>query len=329
MAHLRLPCSQITSAPVALLHVEIISVKTDKKNVVAVIVTYEPAIPDLSRLLGALTLQVEACIVIDNGSSNGAVAAIQNFCRGNVFLVPLERNYGIAYAQNRGIAKAKELGAEYVLLSDQDSVPAPNMVGTLLSVIEKRISAGDKVACVGPRYLDERQQNPVPFIRIDGLRLKRCSCASENAVVPVDYLIASGCLIPVSVLDRVKGMREDLFIDYVDIEWGLRARRLGFQSYGVCGARMSHSLGDKPIRFMGRQIPLHSPLRHYYHFRNAVLLYRENWIPTNWKLVDGWRLLLKYGFYSMFAVPRVRHWWMMTLGVWHGLRRKSGKLHVK
>jgi len=121
-------------------------------------------------------------------------------------------------------------------------------------------------------------------------------------------------------------MREDLFIDYVDIEWGLRARHQGFQSYGVCSAYMRHSLGDHPINFFGKNIPLHSPLRHYYHFRNAVLLYREAWVPLNWKLVDGWRLCLKYVFYSLFAKPRMAHWRMMTLGLWHGLKGKTGKL---
>jgi rhamnosyltransferase len=71
---------------------------------------------------------------------------------------------------------------------------------------------------------------------------------------------------------------------------------------------------------------VHTPLRHYYHFRNAVWLYRQNWVPRNWKWVDGYRLLLKYVFYSLFARPRVTHWRMMTLGIWHGLRGRAGCL---
>ena len=298
-------------------------------KIAAVVVTYFPQLEALERLLDQLEQQADLIVVVDNGSKEDAIATIEKRVGPAFHLIRLQSNLGIATAQNKGVVWAREQNADYVILFDQDSNPGPSMLGNLLSAIEERIAAGDKVACVGPRYLDERQQNPVPFIRIEGLKFERCQCATNDAVVPVDYLIASGCLIPVKVLEQVGGMREDLFIDYVDIEWGLRARRFGFQSYGVCGARMSHSLGDSPIRFMGRQSPLHSPLRHYYHFRNAVILYRENWVPTNWKLVDGWRLLLKYGFYSMFAAPRMQHWWMMTLGVWHGLLRKSGKLDMK
>lgn len=291
-------------------------------GVVAVVVTYQPALDVLKQLLDVLILQVDSVVLVDNGTHVDLAA--WNSERGTraVELLLLGENKGIAVAHNIGIQWARNRGAEFVLLMDQDSIPASDMVEKLISTISKQPS----LAVVGPRYLDERQDNPPPFIRIRGLTLERCACSTEDSVVPVDYLISSGCLIPMSVLEKVGGMRDDLFIDYVDIEWGLRARHHGFQSYGVCSAHMQHSLGDHPIKFFGKNIPLHSPLRHYYHFRNAVLLYKEPWVPLNWKLVDGWRLCLKYGFYSLFAKPRITHWRMMTLGVWHGLLSKTGLL---
>jgi rhamnosyltransferase len=180
-------------------------------------------------------------------------------------------------------------------------------------------------ASVGPSYVDARQRMPAPFLRVEGLRLRRCVCERDDAVVPTDHLIASGCLIPLSAIDIVGQMREDLFIDYVDTEWGLRARRHGLQSYGVCGAKMQHSLGNAPIVILGRKFALHSPLRHYYRFRNAVILYREIWIPWNWKLVDGYRLLLRYGFYALCARPRWERFRMMTRGLIHGLMGRTGQ----
>ncbi|MGE0800669.1 MAG: glycosyltransferase family 2 protein, partial [Lautropia sp.] len=160
--------------------------------------------------------------------------------------------------------------------------------------------------------------------RIEGLHLRRCRCIADSDIVEVYYLIASGSLIPRATLEAVGTMAEALFIDYVDIEWGLRARRLGFRSYGVCGAKMSHDLGDEPIRFLGRALPLHSPLRHYYHFRNAVWLYRSSGLPLGWKIVDGYRLLLKYGFYCLFAKPRLQHCRMMSRGIRDGLLGRLG-----
>ncbi|MFP3422342.1 hypothetical protein R0K19_23515, partial [Bacillus sp. SIMBA_161] len=90
-------------------------------------------------------------------------------------------------------------------------------------------------------------------------------------------------------------------------EWGLRAQARGFQSFGVYSAVMQHQLGDEPIYFRGRYIPVHSPLRHYYHFRNAVWLYRQSWLRSDWKIVDGLRLARKFGFYSLITPPRLKH----------------------
>ena len=291
-------------------------------GITAVVVTYQPALEVLGQLLDALVPQVTSVVVVDNGSHSDLAAWNSARDTRAVELLRLGENRGIAAAQNVGIQWARNRGAGFVLLMDQDSIPAPDMVEKLVSTISEQTSP----ATAGPRYLDERQDNPPPFIRVRGLSLERCACSTEESVVPVDYLISSGCLIPMSVLDKVGGMRNDFFIDYVDIEWGLRARHHGFQSYGVCSAHMQHSLGDHPIKLFSKNIPLHSPLRHYYHFRNAVLLYKEPWVPLNWKLVDGWRLCLKYVFYSLFAKPRMAHWRMMTLGVWHGWVGKAGKL---
>lgn len=296
--------------------------QSHRSRIVAVVVTYQPTLEIFEQLLDALVPQVTSVVVVDNGSHSDLAAWNSERDIRGIELLRLGENRGIADAQNVGIQWARNREAEFVLLMDQDSIPAPDMAEKLISAISEQPSP----AAAGPRYLDKRQDNPPPFIRVRGLRLERCACSTEESVVPVDYLIASGCLIPMSVLDKVGGMRNDLFIDYVDIEWGLRARHHGFQSYGVCSAHMQHSLGDHPIKFFSKNIPLHSPLRHYYHFRNAVLLYKEPWMPLNWKLMDGWRLCLKYAFYSLFAKPSMAHRRMMTLGVWHGLAGKTGKL---
>lgn len=297
-------------------------------SIFAVVVTYEPDGEALRRLLHALRHQVAGAVVIDNGSSLAIESVVGQDLLADPWceLVRLPSNLGVAAAQNVGIERARETGADFLALFDQDSEPAPDMISKLLGVASLKLSEGVRVAAVGPRYMDERQDNPPPFIRIEGVSVKRMACPSPQAVVEVDYLIASGSLIPMAALDTVGAMREDLFIDYVDIEWGLRAKLAGFRSFGVCGARMRHDLGNEPIDLLGRKIPLHSPLRHYYHFRNAVRLYAEKGLPWNWKVADGWRLLLKYGFYSLFARPRGEHWRMMSLGIAHGLTRRMGKL---
>lgn len=291
------------------------------EHIVAVVVTYQPDLDALSEVLRATIPQVGATVLVDNGSNADISAWLVQQRLGSVAIIRLGANLGIAAAQNEGIRFARRRGARSVLLLDQDSIAAPDMVARL----SEAAAALPHVASVGPSYVDIRQRIPAPFLRVEGLRLRRCGCERDDAVVPADHLIASGCLIPLAAIDLVGEMREDLFIDYVDTEWGLRARRHGLQSYGICGAKMLHALGNAPIVILGRQVALHSPLRHYYRFRNAMILYREVWIPWNWKLVDGYRLLLRYGFYTLFAKPRWERFRMMTLGCLHGLLGRTGQ----
>jgi rhamnosyltransferase len=293
--------------------------------IIGVIVSYQPSFASLDVLLSALQAQVDSIVLIDNGSSQDLKDWLHARNDDSIHGICLNENLGIAAAQNIGIKWAREQGATHVILSDQDSLPAPDMVATLLAAVESKSAKGIKVAAVGPRYLDSRQQNPPPFIQIRGLQLHRQPCDGISSIVPVDYLIASGCMFAMSTLDDVGLMSDRLFIDYVDIEWGLRAKQLGYQCYGVCGAKMKHDLGDAPIRFAGQTFPVRSPLRHYYMFRNAIWLYFHTSLPFNWKLVDGWRLLLKYGFYSLYAKPRLSHLKMMSLGIWHGLIGRLGR----
>lgn len=293
--------------------------------VVAIIVTYRPEFSVFFRLLERLLPQVDRVVVVDNGSPLDLAQALERRSDERLEFVPLGKNEGIAHAQNVGVARARDLRASHVILFDHDSAPEHDMVARLLACLKRLEAEGRRVASVGPCYVDERQANPPPFIRVKGLKLMRCLTPETEDSVSVDYLIASGCLIPLSALDDVGGMNANLFIDYVDIEWGQRARSKGYQNFGCFSAHMHHSLGDEPILFMGNAYPAHSPLRHYYLFRNAVLLYRMKHMPIDWKWADGVRLVLKYGFYTLFSKPRLKHFMMMSKGIWHGLLGRSGK----
>lgn len=123
-------------------------------------------------------------------------------------------------------------------------------------------------------------------------------------------------------------MDESFSIDYVDIEWGLRAMHAGYSNYGVCDATMAHPIGEQllTIPFLRKKVPLHSPLRYYYHFRNAVLLYKRSYSSLSWVVNDSARLVAKFVVYALFAPDRLRHIQMMSRGVWHGLIGVSGRL---
>ena len=233
----------------------------DTDMVTAIIVTYHPEMVVLGALLDSVGSQVDHIIVIDNGSSRISGELIQQYLPANGTFISKGYNSGMAEAINTGLSEARKLAASHVVLFDQDSLPDPDMVENLFSVMSIKEETGYKVAAVGPRYSDVKGQQASPFVKLDGMRLRRVDC-NEDEVVAVDHLISSGCLISMEALKEVGGMEESLFIDYVDTEWCLRAIYQGYALFGVCSAHMQHDLGDGFVDLFGRTITVRSSLRY-------------------------------------------------------------------
>jgi rhamnosyltransferase len=107
----------------------------------------------------------------------------------------------------------------------------------------------------------------------------------------------------------------------------MRARARGFNCYGVCAAHMEHGFGERrlALRWMpDRGIPFREPLRHYYIFRNALLLMRRSYVPARWKLNELKRLLLLMLAYVSSAPAPLRQLRCMLRGALHGLAGRSG-----
>jgi rhamnosyltransferase len=303
--------------------------------VAAVVVTYRPDISATATLLAALAPQVELLVVVDNGSGPDAVAALAQAVAalpGRAELVELASNAGIAAAQNLGIAWARERGARYVLLSDQDSVPAPDMVQRLLTGLEKaRTPGGAPVGAVGPVTVDERAEGTTLLFEDRRWGPRRAAVPDvDGALVPVVFLIASGCLVPMEVLDAVGPMNEAWFIDHIDLEWGLRATRAGYALYGVAGAHLGHHLGDRMTRIPGREreVHIHSPVRNYYMARNTVLLMKSGLLRQAWRWGYLFWIVKYAAFYGVFVAPRARRATLLARGFIDGVRGRAGRLET-
>jgi rhamnosyltransferase len=121
-------------------------------------------------------------------------------------------------------------------------------------------------------------------------------------------------------------MEDALFIDFVDLEWCIRARSKGYAVLGAPALRLQHSLGGQPVVIFGRAYPSHSPLRHYYMFRNAIALVRRSYVPWSWKSTELVKFPARLIIYGLFLPPRARHLGMAALGIWHGLTGQMGAL---
>lgn len=294
-------------------------------GVCAVIVTLHPEPALLAEAVAAIAPQVDAVVLFDNGSGEAALAALRGVAAVHgCVLLENGVNVGLAAGFNRGIAHARAAGHEFVLLLDQDSVAAPGMVAALRGAFGA-LSARAKVGALGPCFEDPRSGLRAPFVRI-GFPFNRKLAGGPGEYVECDFLISSGCLLPLPVLDQVGDMDEQLFIDNVDLDWSFRARAAGYRLFGVCDAGMRHSIGDRvlPSRWASAGILVHGPGRLYYIMRNRVLLYRRRHVPRRWIAQDLPRLCGKLLRMSLLVRPRRANLRAMLAGLRDGVAGRSG-----
>lgn len=296
-------------------------------DICSIIVTYNPDIVVLEKLLQLLVKQVGHIIIVDNSTASKVLSFINRVNTDQVYIIQNDENVGLAAAHNKGILWATQHNFKFVLLFDQDSIPGVNLAKELLSATDNLATNGYQVAAVGPQYYDRSKSKVIPFTKYSGVKVKNLSGQEDiiKKYCAVDYVITSGSLIAVEVFEQVGLYDESLFIDYVDIEWALRAHSFGYQSFGVCTVTMEHQLGDSVVNFFGRHVSMHSPLRHYYMMRNPIYVYKKPYVAFGWLLNDALLLCARFVFYALFSTSRITHIRMMLKGLWDGLCNNMGK----
>lgn len=303
------------------------------ERIFAVVVTFHPCEAHLSELLEALLPQVERVVLVDNTSgSNDAVGRLAERMSGverRIRLLALGRNVGVAAALNIGMRVCFESGCTHVLLSDQDSLPAANMVSCLLDADRLLRSQGAAIAAVGPAVRNQTVEQPVRFVA----RRQRLPWyvydvpSPSRPLIKVASLITSGSLLSRSAVEAIGPMREDLFVDYVDIEWCQRAGAKGFSSYACVNAKLIQRMGDRTMRIwlLGwRRISEYSPLRLYYQFRNSAFLCRMDGVELAFKLGQPWFWLGKLYAYLLFSRQKKTSLRMMFRGWVDGFSGRLG-----
>ncbi len=301
----------------------------------AVVVCFHPDPDRLSELVRRLLHQCLGVVIVDNTpAGEGEVTRCMPadwLQQDGLKLLPQGCNLGIATGFNLGIRAAREAGASHVLLSDQDSLPALDMVPHLLAAERRLRSQGVSPGAIGPGFSNAVDRRPFRFqvFSLGGWRCRQVMADADRPIFEVGALISSGSLIRLDVLASVGGMRDELFIDYVDVEWCQRARSKGHPSYVCSGAGLEHRLGDAPLRVWAggwRTLAGHGPRRLYFQARNAVYLMGLPYIAPAYRLARPGVLLGLFYAHGGFSNRRADALRMLVRGLWDGVRGRLGGL---
>jgi GT2 family glycosyltransferase len=213
-------------------------------------------------------------ILVDNASRDGTVEAVSDQYPA-VRILRQESNLGFAEGNNIGIRHALELGADYVFLLNNDATIAADALDRCIAVAERLPDAGaicpliyfaepPTLVWYAGATFDARRAHSGRVLGYREIDHGQFADTGET-----DRVAGAAVLFPRRALERVGMLDTALFFLYEDVDWSLRARRLGLRIYFVPQAKVWHRVSATA----GGE---HSALIAYYDTRNHLAVCRRH-----------------------------------------------------
>ena len=279
-----------------------------------VIVLYNPDKELLERAISLIKEQVDTICLVDNTPSP---ISINIECSTKVVYYAMNGNRGIAAAQNRGVRYFIKQNFDFVFYLDQDSIPPRNIIDSLLKHYFCLLSNNIIVGAVGPRAFNRCENKEYKGSVKKGKKI-------NDEITEVSELISSASLIAISNFEKAGLMDEELFIDGVDHEWCWRVNsKMNGRFFFVETVKLSHHLGEGDRYFLWKKVPIPTPFRTYYQFRNYFILLRRDYVPTYWKVSNGIKYVIKLFYYPLCISPRLLYLKKIAMGIRYGIFYKK------
>lgn len=287
-------------------------------QIISIIVVFNPDLEKLKNILKLHSSTFSNCVIVNNSPEINLGDLPKN-----IHMIYCKSNVGLASALNQGISYAKKMGFKMCALFDQDSTFNTSFVEDMIKRINS-YKTNKKVAVFSPIFFNYLTNSYGYNIFYKNFFLIRSKPDLKILNLQPDYVITSGSFIPLEAINDVGLMLDKLFIDFIDIEWCLRAKRKKYSVVSFQDVVLKHHMGASSFKFLGKFFPINSPSRVYYYFRNSFYLYHNENMPLYWKIVDFSRNLLRILFYLILVDFR-SYFKPIFIGIGHGVSNKMGK----
>jgi len=271
-------------------------------HIAAVVVLYHPDYSVYQNIQTYISY-VDKLYIVDNSENESPLTKkLSTYPKSTV--LHRGKNIGIAQALNLALIEAKKDNYDWLMTMDQDSF---FQSGQLKKYIKDCChQAYSKVALFSP-------QHNAKFAIKDGDNVfsKQLTVMTSANIINVDKILAIG------------SYDENLFIDEVDHELGLRLNQMGLEILRNDTVYVSHSLG---ILYSEKyHIRVYPPIRIYYMIRNYLYLKNKyrNSFSNFFNKRD--RYLVKFFFLQLFFNGKPFETFQMFFrGVWDYKKKKFG-----
>jgi rhamnosyltransferase len=228
---------------------------------------------------------------------------------------------GLAGAYNRGAEVLLGRTCEVIFLLDQDSDIEASFFEKMMQAC-RELGTGEFL--VGPKIYEINLGKCMPVFQPGKHIPKRLAIDDHNeGMFPSLCIISSGSAISAAAYRKLGAFREDYFIEYIDIEYSLRAVSQKVPVYMNAAVTMRQTTG-KIERHGDKYTTNHVAWRRYYGARNAVhclYLHRASW-GLHW--VSGLLAFLQVLRVLQYEPQKVQKITAITCGYLDGLFGRLG-----
>ena len=279
----------------------------------------------VEALLGQTRI-LQEIIVVDNASTDGTSAILAGRYP-QVTVLRMKENVGAAGAWARGLSYAAlEKGYDWVWSFDDDSLPAADVLATLLGGIGSLNGTQAEVGMIAPMPVHQETRTRYPPLLWRNGFVTPSAKYTQNPLWFADLIIASGCLVRRDVIGKIGLPRADFFMDFFDYEYSLRARLNGYKIAVVPGAELGHQIGNARKVWAGHQRlwTSYAPWREYYNSRNLAYAGWHLYPNIETKRFVLGHLVRHAGAVVLFSPEKTACLKKMAQGFWDGCRARLG-----
>ena len=262
-------------------------------------------------------------VLVDNGSDPESLKPIADEFP-DITLIRNRHNIGFTGGNNQAIVRALADGADYVMLLNNDTEVAPDMLRLLLDFAE----ADPRIGIVGPLiyYYDapDRIWFAGGLVDPDSAAARALGDGEvddgSRGAAKIDYISGCALLIKREVVDKIGLIDDRMFIYYEEADWCARTREAGYDIWFVPTAKVWHKISMQ-VRGLSRRYI-------YLMTRNRLLYLRNRGTPARrivWELCASdlrqaalWAILPRYRDRRPMAKYKLR-------GVTDFLRNRFGE----